>query len=194
MSDFWARIGANLVLVGISILGGILVFANLDVKTSSTQGLIIIGFLFYIMTERFLTIVDIIIEERSLYRFASEEWLLGHAILNSHIQVYTDNHKAYAECIDIAKRENVAGLENTVFRFGGGRFRFGGGRFEDSYSKNYDEWMKAKESLLANGKPVREIFDCDVQDYPLSKFAQSTPHAKLLFSGVNIYLTHFGKI
>ena len=170
------RIGGNLILIAISLLGLALVYLHLDISPFSKEGIVIDGLLIYLIIERLLTIVDIGLHERSLNEFAEKAVLLKNAVLDSHIEVYTDNNKAYVECIDIAKRGNVLRLKNTVFRYGGNSPYY-------VRSTNHDEWMKAKEALLRHGKSVTEIFDFNVIDYKLKKLDKSVISPRARFNG-----------
>jgi hypothetical protein len=69
MSSSVARIVGNIVLVVLSILGGFLAFSHLGISTKSTEGIVILSLLLYIIAERALTVVDILSNEKSLSEF-----------------------------------------------------------------------------------------------------------------------------
>jgi hypothetical protein len=149
------RIGANLAMMAITALGSLLAVLHLDIPLNSVPGIIILGFLAYLFAERLIAIIDIFFQEKSLYETKGEFLLLKSAMLQGNFVIYTDNAKAFSECVELAQRDNVIWINNTVFRFGIDKV-------EVTYVTSYKKWISAKENLLGMGKRVDEIFDFNV--------------------------------
>jgi hypothetical protein len=117
MSSFGQRIIANCVVGALTFFGVEFAFFHFEIDIRTTKGKVMVGLLVFLLSERLLTIIDIVINENPLKEF-TEQAVLRNAVVDSHIEVYTDYNQAYETILSIAKNKEVISLKNTVFRYG----------------------------------------------------------------------------
>lgn len=161
MSDLVIRVSTSIIFMFAFVLAAFTTMAALDVKPTSTQGIVILSLLGFLISERLLNIVDILLHERSFKKSTDKYVLLENAVVSSHLEVYTDYNRAYDTMRDLAKTKDVIALKNTVFRYGQTKA-------ENISTVKHDEWMKYKEAIIKKkGREIKEVFDFVDHNYPL---------------------------